>query len=72
MTDIRIICGKNIATLRKERGWTQKILADWIGTSQTTIANYEQYISLPGAKNLMAIAETFKIKPYELLMECEE
>jgi transcriptional regulator with XRE-family HTH domain len=69
MNDIRIICGRNIARLRKERGFNQYDLAAEVGLSKTTIANYEQYISLPGAKNLMAIAEALKVKPYKLLME---
>lgn len=33
--------GKRIARLRKERGLTQKVLAEKIGTSQSIVADYE-------------------------------
>lgn len=47
--------------LRKEKGYTQKELANLLGIAQTTIANYEQGTRIPDTEKLNKIADLFDV-----------
>jgi transcriptional regulator with XRE-family HTH domain len=72
MTDVKVLCGKNIAKYRKERGLSQHQLAKKVGIQHSSIAHYETYVTLPRAQVLNWLAEALGVKIYELFMECEE
>jgi transcriptional regulator with XRE-family HTH domain len=72
MTDVKVLCGKNIAKYRKELGLTQHQLADKIGIPTSSITHYEIFENLPRAHVLNWLSEALQIQPYQLFMECEE
>ena len=53
-----------LANLRKDRGITQKQLADVVGTTQARIAEYETGKRNPKVKMLFAIAKALNMKLY--------
>jgi len=59
--------GKRLATLRKEKGFTQEELSTRIGVSRRVIAYYEAETKYPPAHLLIPIAKTLKISLDELL-----
>jgi Predicted transcriptional regulator with C-terminal CBS domains len=62
------LLGKKIAKLRKERGVTQKDLANAIGISESYIAAIEEGKAYPRIKTLVLIAKCLGVG-LELLME---
>ena len=59
--------GKNITRLRKERGLSQKKLAEITGLSQRVISSYEIGIANPPIDNIEAIAKALQVKINELI-----
>lgn len=59
--------GSRIKELRKERGWTQEILAQKLDVKQNTISHYESNESRPGFEVLIAIADIFDVSADYLL-----
>ena len=59
--------GENIKELRKERGLTQKQLADEIGVSQGSIFFWEKEINEPTAGYLVKMAKLFGVSVDEIL-----
>ena len=59
--------GKNVKIRRKERKWSQEVLADKIGVSRNTISDIESGQDFVGAKTLVNLALVFKTEVYELL-----
>ena len=59
--------GKRIANLRKEKGWTQKDLADVTRLSRGYIAAIEAG-ERPGVKTVSIIAEALGVEARELYM----
>ena len=53
--------GKLIKTLRVQRKFTQKRLADLLGVSEATICKYESNVSTPPFETLRSIASIFNI-----------
>ena len=53
--------GSFIQLCRKEKGMTQKDLAEQIGVSDKTISKWENNESLPDTENLIAIAKLFNV-----------
>lgn len=53
--------GDNIKLFRKERGLTQKQLADMLGIAPNTVAQYELGISQPKLEQLQKIAEALHV-----------
>ncbi len=51
-----------IVSLRSEQGWTQRILAEKTGTTQSSIARLENMDSLPSLSFLQRIAEALGAK----------
>ena len=52
---------KNIKELRKQRGMTQKQLAELVGTSQSVIANYENGNRHPNMKMALKISIALEV-----------
>lgn len=61
--------GENIKKYRKEKGWTQKQLADKLNKNTRTIQNYENSRREPNIKLLYQIAETLHISISDLFGE---
>lgn len=59
--------GTRLRRLRKAKGFTQVELARAVGVSQPTIAYYENEDGLPGAVQIVKIAETLGLPPDEVL-----
>lgn len=72
MTDVKVLCGRNIAKYRKELGLSQHQLAKKVGIQHSSIAHYETLVTLPRAQVLNWLTEALEIEPYQLFMECEE
>jgi len=54
--------GREIARLRKTRGWSQSDLANRLGTSQPSIARIEQGRTLPSLRTLLRIADALGVR----------
>lgn len=59
--------GKRLAELRKQKGFTQIMLADAIGVSQRVVAYYECETDRPPAGKLSDIAKALEVSVDELL-----
>ncbi len=59
--------GKNIGFLRKQRKWSQQVLADKLGIPRPTIAGYERGYSEPNIETLIRMARTFEISVEDLI-----
>lgn len=53
--------GENIKQLRKEKKWTQEVLAKKVGVSKQVISNWERYISRPDHSDIFNLAKVFDI-----------
>lgn len=65
------VIGENIAFHRKEKGLTQKQLADEIGVNRMTIARYEQGLYSPKSSQIESIAEALDVSPLFLTYDAE-
>jgi len=63
------IISKNIASLRKQKGWTQKQLADKIAYSDKVVSKWERGESLPDVATLLEIAKLFDMTLDEITVE---
>lgn len=63
----QIKTGKFIAELRKERGLTQKQLAEKLGISDKTISKWERGNGMPEVSLMMPLCEALEISVNELL-----
>ena len=59
--------GKFLAQLRKERGWTQKDLAEELYISDKAVSKWERGLSLPDVSLLLPLAEKLGVTVTELL-----
>ena len=53
--------GDKILTLRKEKGWSQQILAKKIGTSGPIVGRYERGEMIPSVEVAKKLADTFGV-----------
>lgn len=60
-------CGKQLARLRKDAGYTQQELADEIGATRRMIAYYEAESDHPPTNLLVELARALKVTTDELL-----
>lgn len=51
--------GEQIHKLRKDRGWTQEILAEKLGVTKRLISRWETERNRPSARTLRRVAELF-------------
>lgn len=61
-----------IATLRKQSGLTQELLAVKLGVGRTTVAMWETDANMPPTKYLLPMAEIFGCTVDELLKDEED
>ena len=60
--------GAFIAALRKDRGWTQRELAERLHISDKAVSKWETGVSIPDTALLIPLAELFDVTVTELLM----
>lgn len=63
--------GKNIRSLRNERGMTQDELALATGTTRNTIARVERGVQSPSILLLAKMARVFDVRVTTLLRKCK-
>ncbi len=56
-----MLMGDKIQKFRKERGWSQKHLAEMIGTSGPIVSRYERSEMTPSVEVAKKLAESFKV-----------
>ncbi|MBO4990509.1 MAG: helix-turn-helix transcriptional regulator [Clostridia bacterium] len=59
--------GYRIKEARKEKGYTQQLLAQKIGYSQSVVSDWEKGISDPSAKAIVALAQALEVSADYLL-----
>jgi transcriptional regulator with XRE-family HTH domain len=59
--------GRNLAALRKARGWTQPQLAEMLGISLNGLVHYERKATNPSAEFIGKVAKLFNVSVDELL-----
>ena len=59
--------GRNIKRQRQERGWTQQVLADRVGTSRFYVAQLEAGAKQCSLEMLDRVAKALRVKPGALL-----
>jgi len=59
--ELRKVFGSRLASIRKNRGWTQEVLASKFGTTQETIAIWEGNKQLPSRKNVDKLCKLLHI-----------
>jgi len=59
--------GKRLAELRKQKGLTQRTLAELIGVSERVIAYYEAESKYPPAHHIVPLIKALKVSADELL-----
>lgn len=59
--------GRNLAALRKARGWTQPQLAEMLGISLNALVHYERKATNPSADFIGKVAKLFNVSVDELL-----
>lgn len=65
--DPRILFGKNLAALRRERGWSQERLALESGVARSYLGGVERGQRNIALLNICRLAETLELPPGELL-----
>ena len=68
MGNIKVLLGKKIKELRKNRGLTQEKLAELAGIEIPSLSNIENGKNYPNHETLEKIALALQIKPYELFI----
>lgn len=61
--------GEKIASVRKEKGMTQEMLAEQLGVTRQAVARWETGKVLPGTANLFMLRELLGIPPEEAALE---
>lgn len=67
--DIRILLGKNIRRLRKEKKLTQDSLAELLGISVITLSKIENSKTWPRRALIQNLAAVLDVHPFELFVE---
>ena len=63
---MKMTIGENIKTVRKQKGLTQKQLAERTGLATITIQQYEADKYEPRPDNIIRIAKVLEVAPYEI------
>ena len=63
--------GSFVSSLRKEKGWTQKELAQRLFVSDKAVSKWESGTADPSTSNLLALAKLFGVSAEELLKSVE-
>lgn len=67
LPDPRVLFGKKLAQLRKERGWSQEQLALESGLARSYLGGIERGQRNIALLNICRLAETLNVAPSELL-----
>ena len=59
--------GETISTLRKEKGMTQKELADMLGITDKAVSKWERNVAYPDTATISALAEILGISVEQLM-----
>ena len=59
--------GNNILTLRRKKGVTQEVLADFIGVTKTSVSKWETGTTMPDIQMLPLLASYFEVSVDELI-----
>ena len=59
--------GETISTLRKEKGMTQKELADMLGITDKAVSKWEHNVAYPDTATIPALAEILGVSVEELM-----
>ena len=59
--------GEIISTLRKERGMTQKEVADLLGVTDKAVSKWERDVAFPDTATIPKLAEIFEVSVEELM-----
>lgn len=59
--------GETISTLRKEKGMTQKDLADQLGITDKAVSKWERNVAYPDTATIPALAEILGVSVEDLL-----
>lgn len=62
---------KNLIKLRSKSGWSQEKLANELGVSRQTIANWENNKKVPDSTNILKISQVFSVSVDDLLKEAD-
>lgn len=62
--------GKNIRSIRHEKGWTLKVLAEKVGCSTGSLFKYENNITVMAVTKLCEIAKVLEV-PVDHLMTAQ-
>lgn len=57
----------NLETLRIKAGWSKTFVANRLGVTRQTIANWESGVSIPTGKNLAALCKLYGVTAEELM-----
>ncbi|MFA5112145.1 MAG: helix-turn-helix transcriptional regulator [Desulfobaccales bacterium] len=69
MYNLPMIISKRIVELRTEKTWTQEELAEKVGVHFRSIGRWERGEALPGAEELLKLAQAFGVTADYLLFE---
>lgn len=69
---VSMALGERIASLRKERGWTQAQLAERLEMSPSHLSRWEQNHWKPRQKSIEQLAEVFEVDVEELVVDDED
>lgn len=59
--------GEIISTLRKEKGMTQKEVADLLGVTDKAVSKWERDVAFPDTATIPKLAEIFEVSVEELM-----
>lgn len=59
--------GEVLTTLRKEHGFLQKDVADYLNLAVATVSNYEKNVRMPDLETLVKLAELYDVSTDYLL-----
>jgi len=65
--DIKKQLGKNVARLRREKGWSQEQLAFESGLHRTYISGIERSVRNPTVTTIAKVAEALAVRECDLL-----
>ncbi|WP_238881887.1 DUF5680 domain-containing protein [Clostridium sp. YIM B02551] len=64
--------GAKLQELRKEKGFSQELLSEYIGVSRQAVAKWELGQSYPDIENLISISDIFKVSIDKLVKSSED
>ena len=63
----KLTMGEMISALRREKGWTQKNIADELGITDKAVSKWERNLALPDIATIPKLAELLDVSVEELM-----